>query len=275
MKMIIKIMIIYVTNIRVMKHQCKNLVKAIKMNHNGCLQTLLLRIRGENEITNCPCNQKNINGWTSLHWVSHYGNTEGIRILLDHGTKCGFINVNIKNNLGSTPLHIASSKIYSLVGNISDFIQILLENGANVNEKDNNGCTPLHRASDDGSTRSIQILLSNGANINEKDNNGSTPLHYASSQGPSGSVKILLENGANVNEKDNNGSTPLHYVSKFGSIYGLETRFDEHIKSLLDFGADINLKDNNWQSPIDIANENTKRFIENYLHFDIKEPVST
>lgn len=81
--------------------------------------------------------------------------------------------VHARNELGSTPLHIAA-------GNPApDIARLLIEKGAAVNSKDNNGVTPLHIAAFSGHKTNLELLLGKGADIHAKDNQGRTPRDYA------------------------------------------------------------------------------------------------
>jgi uncharacterized protein len=81
--------------------------------------------------------------------------------------------VNSRNELGSTPLHIAA-------GNPTpDIASLLLSNGAAVNARDNNGATPLHIAAFSGHKANVELLLAQGANVHARDNSGRTPRDYA------------------------------------------------------------------------------------------------
>ena len=107
-------------------------------------------------------------------------------------------NVNLPDNDGDTPLHIAvrAKKIGS--------IRVLLEANANVNSLNNRGNAPIHSASDikddDNTTREIlKALIEKGADVNlanEKD--GITPLQISVENCNTGTIKLLLENGANT-----------------------------------------------------------------------------
>ena len=75
---------------------------------------------GSSDISNC--NQ------TSLYYL-HF-----LRLLIDH-----IDNIDIRNDRGFTPLHIASR------ASLLDNVLLLLDYGANPNAKSDNGTTPLHR----------------------------------------------------------------------------------------------------------------------------------
>ena len=72
---------------------------------------------GSSDILNC--NQ------TSFHFL---------RLLIDH-----INNIDIRNDRGFTPLHIASR------ASLLDNVLLLLDYGANPNAKSDNGTTPLHK----------------------------------------------------------------------------------------------------------------------------------
>jgi ankyrin repeat protein len=96
---------------------------------------------------------------------------------------------------------------------------------------------------------------------------GWIPLHSASTYGHT--ECILLDAGADFNLKDNNGRTPLHSAS-----------WNDHancVRILLDAGADLNLKDNLGRTPFELANDETKAFINEWLknNEDPDEPESS
>ena len=49
----------------------------------------------------------------------------------------------------------------------------------NVNIKDENGNTPLHVAVQQGNVKVVEVLLNKGANVNVKNSVGETPLDLA------------------------------------------------------------------------------------------------
>ena len=78
-----------------------------------------------------------------------------------------------------------------------------------VNEKDGVGNTPLHVAGGYSSSRLsvVNALIALGADVNAKNNAGNTPMHYAG--GSRSVVNALVAAGADVNAENNNGHTPL------------------------------------------------------------------
>lgn len=105
----------------------------------------------------------------SIHEVVRTGVTQEVSKMITANRTL----VNAKNELGSTPLHIAA-------GNTApDVAKLLIDKGANVNAKDNNGSTPLHLAAFTGHKENVNLLLAKGADVNAKDNKGKTARDYA------------------------------------------------------------------------------------------------
>ncbi|TDY72166.1 ankyrin repeat protein [Leptospira meyeri] len=69
-------------------------------------------------------------------------------------------------------------------------IKLLIQFKANVNVKNNAGMTPLHIASLHGYTDCVKILLDAGAFPNERDKKYKHPIHYAVSNN-SGNINVL------------------------------------------------------------------------------------
>lgn len=113
-------------------------------------------------------------------------------------------NVNIKDALGRTPLHIAAEKGYA------EIVLFLAENGAAVNIADANGNTPLifiiHKT---GNLEITRRLLEKGAAVNAQNRTGETALMYAAWRGHSDIVQLLLDYHADVSLKNRQGNTAL------------------------------------------------------------------
>jgi ankyrin repeat protein len=141
-------------------------------------------------------------GDTPLHYAVRNRNIECCKYLLSNG-----VNPDIKNNLGSTPLHIAASKDFL------DIARMLIQDRrVDVNSVALNGETPLLVSLQgwrtDGSV--CAPLLKAGANPNVKsvsEYHNTTPLQYAITLGYFADCALLVEKGAIVDEK---GYNPLH-----------------------------------------------------------------
>ncbi|KAK0051464.1 ankyrin repeat and KH domain-containing protein 1 [Biomphalaria pfeifferi] len=86
-------------------------------------------------------------------------------------------------------------------------VQLLLQHGANVNAKDDVGNTPLTLASElfEDKYKSIKLLVDGGSQVNHRDCDGMSPLWFAAKNSNLISLKLLiaekvLENDAWENE---------------------------------------------------------------------------
>lgn len=105
----------------------------------------------------------------TLHEVVKAGDVQAVTRLI----AANHSMVNSRNELGSTPLHVAAGI------SAPDLARLLLEKGAAINAKDNNGATPLHIAAFSGRKASLELLLAKGADVHAKDNQGKTARDYA------------------------------------------------------------------------------------------------
>ena len=100
-------------------------------------------------------------------------------------TKFG-LNVNIRDALGSTPLHLAAARgLYKMV-------QVLLDHGADINNAETKtGWTPLHAAAAHNDVKVVQLLLDRGANRHIVDLEQMLPLTLAKIQRFTDVVNLL------------------------------------------------------------------------------------
>jgi len=155
---------------------------------------------------------------TLLHYAAKVGNLDVMRLLLGKG-----IDVNVKQNDGTTPLHLAS--LYNIDSNV---VKFLLDNGADVNAKSDYGTTPLHSVANRDSFEAVKLFLENGADSNAKDNHGYTSLHYAAHKGSVNVIKLLLEKGADVDGKTNKGEKALDIATRHNRKYVIEILKKKH-----------------------------------------------
>jgi ankyrin repeat protein len=115
-------------------------------------------------------------------------------------------NINAKDALGRTPLHMAA-----FYGNTKT-TEFLIANGADLNARDLVGMTPLHIAVISGGRQEVEVLLEKKAQINAKSDVGQTALHLAAATGQPKLSRFLIEHGADPQIKDADGKTPLAYA---------------------------------------------------------------
>jgi ankyrin repeat protein/ppGpp synthetase/RelA/SpoT-type nucleotidyltranferase len=197
-------------------------------------------------------NTKNELGQTALHVASLKGHDKVVEQLLKEG-----IDVNAKDDLpGRTALHVASSKGHDKVVE-----QLLLKEGIDVNAKDEDRWTALHVASSKGHDTVVErLLLKEGIDVNAKDKPGRMALHVASLRGHDKVVEQLLKEGIDVNTKDDlSGRTALYAASLEGHDKVVE-------QLLLKEGIDVNAKDKAGWTALHVASsEGHDKVIEQLL----------
>lgn len=103
---------------------------------------------------------------------------------------------------------------------LDEVVQLLIDKGADVNAKDNLGNTPLILASGKGLYGAAKLLIDSGANVNAKKHDRNSALSEACKQGSYYVAELLIKNGADVNAKDSEGRPPIFWASfqKFTEI---------------------------------------------------------
>jgi ankyrin repeat protein len=137
---------------------------------NDCL--IFASYSGNKELINFLINSYNVNinafeehGKTALMVATMSGNSEIIRILLDHGAS---ININDKTRRNALMLSVQA-------GNL-ELAELLIQKGADVNNKDYKGISPLMFAAKSGHLRLVELLVDNGADVNAKSINNASPM---------------------------------------------------------------------------------------------------
>ena len=153
------------------------LVEAAQANDRDLVRTLL----DQHVDVNTPQGD----GATALHWSVYWDDPAMTDVLIRAGA-----NVNAANELGVTPLALASS---------GPMAGMLLAAGANPNLVTATGESPLMAASRAGRADIVTVLLEHSASVNAKENvRGQTALMWAVSQRHPDVVRLLLQHGAEV-----------------------------------------------------------------------------
>ena len=188
--------------------------------HKSCelIDSLLKKCSG-----NLDCHKNDRNN-TFLHVAANYGNSDTVRLLLNH------CSATCQNEDGNTPLHVACFL------NKRSVVECLLDrmnsDHAFVNKKMQ---TYLHAACNDKAQLTIvKLLYEKGFRslANMSDENGNMPLHYAFRSNQKGIVEYLMTDGCCDPYKTNNdGLTPVYLAIQQQNI-----QLIEHIlsKNLLD-----------------------------------------
>ncbi len=150
-------------------------------------------------------------------------------------------DVNARDKLGETPLHVAVVRGYR------EIASLLIEKGADVNARDVRGLTPVHAAAWRGSRDTVDLLITNGADINALDKDRLTPLHTAALAGRTETVALLIEKGADVNAQNKNALTPLHVAALAGD--------KETVALLINKGANVNAQSKDGLTPLNMASK--------------------
>ncbi|XP_052782421.1 ankyrin repeat domain-containing protein 42-like isoform X1 [Mya arenaria] len=180
------------------------------------------------------------------------------------------------------PAHVAS-----FTGDL-DHLRMLVENGVvNINERDDKGSTPAHKAAGQGHVHILQWLIEMGANMSITNQSGETPRDVARRFSKLACVKLLgrdpllrgemeegddlgypallaafsgdlehlqslIEKGiSNINEQDEKGSTAAHKAAAQGHVHILQW--------LMESGADLTLRNTQGRTALDVARKYSNR----------------
>lgn len=164
---------------------------------------------------------------------------------------------DLKNVVGSTPLHILTSK--GLLN--SEKFKVLADWGIPLDEKNNYGRTVLHNLSLSGpddhhknKEKILQFLLGRDISsfINAQDKNRKTALHNAVQEGDE-LVFNFLSNHPDIDfeKQDNTGNTALHIAAQ--NVRKRNKHASYFIKQLLARGAKKNVENYDNKIPQDLV----------------------
>eukprot|EP01124_Arcella_intermedia_P004048 TRINITY_DN12286_c0_g1_i2.p1 TRINITY_DN12286_c0_g1~~TRINITY_DN12286_c0_g1_i2.p1 ORF type:complete len:598 (-),score=109.56 TRINITY_DN12286_c0_g1_i2:37-1830(-) len=192
--------IIVISSILIYQYSTRRVVNLLGLAREGNVAGIR-RFRGNVDL------QKDGEGNTALMLACKYNRTDCIKSLIQAKA-----NVNGRNSVGMTPLHIAITDKSSIEG-----VESLIANGAKVDIVGLHGWTPLHLAAANGFTPLVSLLLKHKANINQETQAGQTPLLMASCNGHPKTVQLLLQQGADATIRTKHRlESPLYYATGNG-----------------------------------------------------------
>ncbi|XP_023220588.1 E3 ubiquitin-protein ligase MIB1-like [Centruroides sculpturatus] len=194
----------------------------------------------EELVPRCNINLKDVMGNTPLHILAKgkEDDVETVEIFLS-----GKPDVNVRNHLGETPLATAINN-----GNYKMALAIL-KHDVDLGIRDRYECTALHHAARKNSVLLVAKLLEKGSDVNAQDPRGDTALHIAAGRGLVDVATVLLEHPeVNINKQNEDGFTPL--------MCAVDSYFTKIVKMLLDKNCDLDIKsDQVNKDALDIAKE--------------------
>ncbi|XP_067684507.1 putative ankyrin repeat protein RF_0381 [Haliotis asinina] len=158
-------------------------------------------------------------------------------------------NVDIKNEMGQTPLHKA------VVRQTVDSVRLLLS-AADINAQDNNGKTALHLVrhmpshQEDNCHELYKLFVEKMADGNLKENNfGETALHQAAEARCPECVRLLIE-VTDVNVQDSHGNTAAHVIHESSFFTTVEDNCHEILRLLIQKGLDGHIRNEKGQTAL-------------------------
>ena len=216
------------TNKNTNKSTNKNTIDYHSLAINNDFDSLFLKIKDDNSLINIVDNSQN----TFLHYALINKNIQAIINLVN----IPLINLNCKNNLGDTPLHIACYNVLNALLNQDksiyyhfEIVILLLNNGARKDILNNQFMFPFNFLKD------INNLI---------DLDGNTLLHIVIKNRKINIAKFMIEYlKSDLNIQNNNGETPVHF-SVFNAIkYFDNMEFYYFLNFLFKIGYNEYIKD--------------------------------
>lgn len=152
---------------------------------------------------------KTVSGSTFLHQAAEKGM---LGIIKKYLAKPGAYDVNVKNDLGETPLFAAASEGHA---NVCDF---LLARGAALDVHSRENGSLLHAAAKGGVFKLVKQCIKKGLDINGRARYGDTPLYLSAKNGHKEISSYLLKHNAGVFPGTSDHDTVLQAAAQGGDI---------------------------------------------------------
>ena len=174
------------------------------------------------------------------------------------------LNVECRNSIGQTPLHLICSKApaNSVEGLLDLFIR---EYKADITSEDNEGNQPIHAAALAGHINIVSKLIALGCDANIRGFKLRSLLHLALANGNILTGKILINKfHLSVHRIDNDGNTPLHLSSLCEQ--------QSSVKMLLyDYHVPVFVRNKAGKTALDLTKDNAiKKAIVEYMRSEHK-----
>ncbi len=167
---------------------------------------------------------------TALHFAARMGSLEIVDLLFREPG----IKINVQDDEGCTPLHVAAQ-----AGHVNVVERFLEQDPCliNLTSENSNSFTPLDLAIDKGHVAVVKVLLefTSESDLTRKDScSGNTTLHIATKIGCVEVTNMLLEhaNKLHFNEHNMDGNIPFRLESEEGNVDKVKVVVD-HVESYL------------------------------------------
>lgn len=167
------------------------------------------------------------------------------------------IDIDVRNNQGQTPLHLAVLK------NMPEIAAYFLSLGANPNAKDHMGLSPFIAAAANGFSEMFDLICQYNPEVTQTNRFGGTALLPSSEKGFLRVVQLAIEADVPVNHVNKLGWSALLEAVVLGDEGFL---YRDIILELLSANADKMIQDFDGKTAIDYAIEQEKHDMLNILN---------
>ena len=167
------------------------------------------------------------------------GNTEAVRVLLQHGYEADWGIGNSSDTGHVVPLHVAISR------SSPQIVDVLLNYNASTEFRDIDGDTAIIAATSANRTTVVQKLIAAKACVNVTGFEGNAAIHRAIEVSNLDLIHSLLDAKADINKENNQGYTPLMIACEYG--------FVDCVQVLLERGASVSLTNKDRRTALHLA----------------------